>query len=155
MTPAIRLLEQRQIPHRVLAYEHDPAVERYGQEAAEALGLDPRSVFKTLLAEVAGLGPVVAIIPVDCTLDLKALARTLGAKKATMAAPATAARVTGYVLGGISPLGQKTRLPTVLDRAAVGLDTIHVSGGRRGLELALAPSDLATLTNATVAPIGR
>lgn len=155
MTPAVRLLEQRRIPHRVLEYDHDPRTGSYGQEAADALGVAPGSVFKTLLADVAGLGLAVAVVPVEAKLDLKALARALGAKKASLAEPAAAERATGYVRGGISPLGQRKRFPTVIDRAAADLDTMHVSGGRRGLEVALAPSDLATLTNATVAPIAR
>lgn len=155
MTPAVRLLEQRLIPHRVLTYEHDPRSDNYGTEAAETLGLDPASVFKTLLADVPGLGLVVAVLPVDRRLDQKRLATAVGAKKARLADPVAAERATGYPVGGISPLGQRRRLPTVVDRSARDLETIHVNGGRRGLEVALAPSDLATLTNATVAAITR
>lgn len=139
----------------MLEYDHDPRTASYGREAADALGVAPGSVFKTLLTDVAGLGLAVAVVPVDAKLDLKALARALGAKTAALADPAAAERATGYVRGGISPLGQRRRLPTVIDRDAIDLDTMHVSGGRRGLELALAPSDLATLTNATVAAIAR
>lgn len=145
MTPAIKLLERTRTAHRVVAYEHDARSESYGTEAAEALGLDPGQVFKTLLATVDGAETVVAVVPVDRRLDLKALARAAGAKKATMADPGDAERLTGYVVGGISPLGQRKRLRTFIDATAEALDEIHVSGGRRGLEIALRPDDLASL----------
>lgn len=150
-TPATALLVQRKVTHRVHTYVHrDGAV--YGTEAADALGQDPRRVFKTLIALVDGT-LTVGIVPVTTSLDLKALAAAAGGKKARMAEVADAERVTGYVAGGISPLGQRTRLPTVLDASAHGFDTVYCSGGRRGLEIELAPDDLAALTDATVAPI--
>lgn len=155
MTPAIKLLQARRIPHEVLTYEHSAANEGYGSEAAEKLDIDPSAVFKTLVADVADLGLTVAVVPVSAKLDLKALARAIGAKKASIADPVSAERATGYSVGGISPLGQKRRLPTVIDDSAVGLDAMYVSGGRRGLEISLAPSALASLTNATVAPISK
>lgn len=145
MTPAIELLERTGTAHRVVAYEHDPRHTSYGFEAVEALGLDPSGVFKTLLATVDGSETVVAVLPVGRQLDLKALARAAGAKKAAMADPAAAERLTGYVVGGISPLGQRRRLRTFIDDGAEGLDEMHVSAGRRGLEVALAPADLADL----------
>lgn len=134
-------------------YSHDPAAASYGAEAAEALGMDPARVFKTLMVEVEGR-LAVAVVPVSGTLDLKAFAAALGSKKAAMADPATAERRTGYVLGGISPLGQRQSSPTVIDRSALALDTLLVSGGKRGLDLELAPADLIRLTAATTAPIG-
>jgi Cys-tRNA(Pro)/Cys-tRNA(Cys) deacylase len=136
------------------AYEHDPAASSYGLEAAEALGLDPVAVFKTLLADVDG-SLVVGIVPVTGQLDLKALAAAVGGKRASMADPAAAERTTGYVVGGISPIGQKKRLPTVLDASALDLATVYVSGGKRGLDLGLDPHDLVALLEAVVAPIGR
>jgi Cys-tRNA(Pro)/Cys-tRNA(Cys) deacylase len=136
------------------AYEHDPAASSYGLEAAHVLGLDPAQVFKTLLASVDG-ALVVAVVPVSGLLDLKAVAAAVGAKKAAMADPADAERATGYVVGGISPIGQRRQHPTVIDESALGFDTIYVSGGRRGLDLGLAPADLVRITSATVAPIAR
>ncbi len=150
-TPATALLAKRKITHRVHTYRHrDGAV--YGAEAADALGQDPRRVFKTLVALVDGT-MTVGIVPVDSTLDLKALAAAVGGKRATMAEVADAERSTGYVAGGISPLGQRRRLPTVIDASARDLDTLYCSGGRRGLEIELSPDDLIALTTATVAPI--
>jgi Cys-tRNA(Pro)/Cys-tRNA(Cys) deacylase len=138
----------------VHTYEHDPAAASFGLEAATALGIEPARVFKTLLVEADGrLG--VGIVPVDRQLDLKAVAAALAAKKAVMADPAVAERVTGYVVGGISPLGQKRALPTVLDGGATAYPTILVSGGRRGLDVELSPTDLLALTRGTVAPISR
>jgi Cys-tRNA(Pro)/Cys-tRNA(Cys) deacylase len=133
-------------------YAHDPKHESYGLEAAAALGLDPAAVFKTLVADVDGK-LTVAIVPVEHQLDLKALARAVDGKKAQMADVKHAERTTGYVAGGISPLGQRKQLPTVLDDDALEHGTIHVSGGRRGLEIALDPRDLQRLTRATIAPI--
>ena len=153
MTPAIKLLERMGTPHRVVAYDHDPGAESYGEEAADLLGLDPATVFKTLLAVLDGDETVVAVVPVAARLDLKSLARTAGAKRAAMADPAAAERLTGYVVGGISPLGQRRRLRTFLDCSASSHGEIHVSGGRRGLEIALAPADLAGLVDATVGPL--
>lgn len=152
VTPAIKLLEARKVAHRTVSYDHDPAADSYGNEAAEALGIDPSLVFKTLLTTVdAQL--VVAVVPVSSMLDLKALARAAAAKKAVMADPTLAERTTGYVLGGISPLGQRKQLPTFIDESALALDEIYVSGGRRGLEIALAPTDLVAVLDATTAPI--
>ncbi len=153
-TPATAELTRLGVPFAIRAYEHDPAETDYGREAAEALGVAPERVFKTLLAEADG-ELVVAIVPVAGQLDLKALAAALGAKKAQMAAPAVAERRTGYVVGGISPLGQRTRLRTVLDASAEAHGAVLVSGGRRGLDIELAPADLARATGATLAPIGR
>ena len=155
MTPAVTAAKRARIEFRLLEYRHDPGAASYGLEAADALGLDPASVFKTLLAESDGGVLVVALVPVACTLDLKALASAIGAKRAAMADPAAAERATGYVVGGISPLGQKKRLPTVIDESALALDAMHVSAGRRGLEIALAPADLVRLCDATTAPIAR
>lgn len=149
MTPAIKLLEKAGITHRVVSYDHDPAASSYGLEAVDALGLDAGTVFKTLLAAVDGDETVVAVVPVANQLDLKALAKSAGGKKAAMADPESAKRLTGYVLGGISPLGQRKRLRTFIDRSAEDLDEIHVSGGRRGLEIAIAPAALAELLSAT------
>jgi Cys-tRNA(Pro)/Cys-tRNA(Cys) deacylase len=156
-TPAIQAAERAGIAFDVLAYAHDPAAPSYGLEAAERLGLDPASVFKTLLVTVEGLPGALAvgIVPVTMQLDLKAMAQAAGGKRAEMADPKVAERATGYVLGGISPLGQKRRLPTVIDETAVLFERVHVSAGRRGLEIALAPGDLLALTAGTLAAIGR
>jgi Cys-tRNA(Pro)/Cys-tRNA(Cys) deacylase len=153
-TPAMVALEKAGLPFTVHTYEHDPAAASYGLEAAEALGVDPRAVFKTLLADADGR-LVVGVVPVVDQLDLKALAAAVGAKKATMADPAAAERSTGYVVGGISPIGQKRALPTVVDDSVLGLERVYVSGGRRGLDLGLAPADLLTATSATAARIRR
>jgi Cys-tRNA(Pro)/Cys-tRNA(Cys) deacylase len=136
------------------AYEHDPAAASYGLEAAAALGVEPARVYKTLLAEVDGR-LVVGIVPVDRQLDLKALAAAVGGKRAAMADPTVAERATGYVVGGISPVGQKRAHPTVLDASAEGHETILVSGGKRGLDLELAPADLLRVARGTIAPIAR
>ncbi|HYJ26581.1 MAG TPA: Cys-tRNA(Pro) deacylase [Nocardioides sp.] len=153
-TPATVALSAAGIAFEVRAYEHDPRAESYGLEAAEALGVDPARVFKTLLASLDG-SLVVGIVPVTGQLDLKALARALGGSKAVMAEVAAAERATGYVAGGISPVGQKRRHRTVLDASAVEHDTILVSGGRRGFDLELAPADLVAITGAVTATIGR
>ena len=153
-TPATTALTRDGIPFGVHPYEHDPAAPSYGLEAAEALGVPPAQVFKTLLVE-GERGLAVAVVPVDRILDLKAIATALGAKKVSMATPAAAERATGYVVGGISPLGQKRRLPTVMDTSASSFDTIYVSGGRRGLDISLAPEDLAAATTAVSADIAR
>jgi Cys-tRNA(Pro)/Cys-tRNA(Cys) deacylase len=151
-TPATTLLARQKVTHRVHAYTHDPKAASYGTEAAEALGIAADRCFKTLIADVEGR-LTVAIVPVSGTLDLKALAQAVGAKRATMADPALAERTTGYVVGGISPLGQRKRLPTVLDESALDYDTVFVSGGRRGLDIELAPGDLVALTAATVSRV--
>lgn len=153
-TPATAALTAAGIPFTVHAYQHDPSTASFGLEAAEALGVEPDRVFKTLLADTDS-GLVVGVVPVGGRLDLKALATAVGAKRAEMADPAVAERRTGYVVGGISPIGQKTRLPTVLDETAELYDTVFVSGGRRGLDIELAPADLIAVTSATVAPIAR
>jgi len=151
-TPATALLVRQKVAHSVHEYPHDPRAGSYGTEAANALGIDPTRCFKTLVAQVDGT-LAVAVVPVSGALDLKALAAALGGKRAVMADPGLAERTTGYVRGGISPLAQRKRLPTVLDASAVAHPTVFVSAGRRGLEVELAPADLIRLTDATVAPI--
>lgn len=153
-TPATVALDRAGIAYERHPYHHDPSAPSYGLEAAQALGVEPARVFKTLLVE-AGEGLAVGIVPVDGQLDLKALAAALGAKGVTMADPAAAERSTGYVVGGISPLGQKRPLPTVLDETAYDHPTVFVSGGRRGFDIELRPEDLATATRAVRARIGR
>jgi Cys-tRNA(Pro)/Cys-tRNA(Cys) deacylase len=157
MTPAIKAAQAAEVVFRVHEYRHDPGNRNYGREAAEALGLDPHRVFKTLLVALNGDARrlAVAMVPVDGQLDLKAMAAASAAKKVEMADPAVAERVTGYLVGGISPLGQKRRLPTVLDDTALGFSTVFVSAGRRGLEIELAPADLLRLSGGSSAPIGR
>ena len=135
-------------------YEHDPAARSFGLEAAEVLGLPPEQVFKTLLVDT-GAGLAVAVVPVTGQLDLKAMAAAVGAKRVAMADPAAAQRSSGYVVGGISPIGQKRTLPTVVDESAELFDVVYVSGGRRGLDLGLSPTDLVRVTGAAVADIGR
>jgi Cys-tRNA(Pro)/Cys-tRNA(Cys) deacylase len=151
-TPATALLAKQKVDHTLHSYTHDPRHDSYGLEAAEALDVAPERVFKTLLAEVDG-ALVVGIVPVTGQLDLKALAAAVGGKRAKLAEVAAAERATGYVAGGISPLGQRKRLPTVLDASAEKFDTMFCSAGRRGLEMELAPGDLARLLGATVADI--
>lgn len=153
-TPATVALTAAGIAFEVRAYDHDPRATAYGTEAAEALGVDPTRVFKTLLASLDGQ-LVVGIVPVSGHLDLKALARALGGSKAVMAEVAAAERATGYVAGGISPIGQKRSHPTVLDASALDHATILVSGGRRGFDLEIAPRDLVAITSAVTATIGR
>ncbi|MCU1573760.1 MAG: ybaK [Micrococcaceae bacterium] len=154
-TPALRLLQEANIPHSVHSFEHNPASELpFGLEAAAALGVDDQRVYKTLLADVDG-GLVVAILPVAARLDLKALATVAGGRRATMVEPALAEKVTGYVVGGISPLGQRKRLPTFLDESALDHQSMLVSAGRRGLEVELAPADLKALTGASTARVRR
>lgn len=150
-TPATALLTKERVAHVLHSYEHGSG-QAYGPEAAQLLGLDPARVFKTLVAEVDGK-LTVAVVPVVDSLDLKALAAAVGGKRARMADVADAERTTGYVAGGISPLGQRKRLPTVVDSSAQGLDTMFCSAGRRGLEVELAPADLARLAGAVFAPI--
>jgi Cys-tRNA(Pro)/Cys-tRNA(Cys) deacylase len=151
-TRATDLLARLEIAHTVHAYEHDPRGGAYGLEAAAALGVAPERVFKTLVAEVDE-GLTVAVVPVAGRLDLKALAGAAGGKKARMADPAAAERATGYVTGGISPLGQRRALPVVLDATAAGLPTMFVSAGQRGLEIEIAPADLVRAAGAVVAAI--
>ncbi|MGE8359542.1 Cys-tRNA(Pro) deacylase [Pseudomonas sp.] len=155
MTPAIDLLKKARAEHRVHSYQHDPKAPSYGLEAAEKLGLEPARVFKTLLAASEKGELLVAVVPVAGSLDLKALAHAAGVKKADMADPAAAQRATGYLLGGISPLGQKKRLRTFIDATARQYPTLYVSAGRRGLEVELAADTLAQHTQAQFAEIGR
>ncbi|MDV6301348.1 MULTISPECIES: Cys-tRNA(Pro) deacylase [Rhodococcus] len=156
-TPALALLTARKVAHTVHSYDHDARAQSYGEEAAqilvERLGVRPEQVFKTLVVERADRSLAVAIVPVTTTLSLKAAAAALSTRKITMADRTAAERSSGYVFGGISPLGQRKSLPTVIDVSALGLETILCSGGRRGLEIELAPADLVRLTAATSAPI--
>lgn len=153
-TPATVALTVAGIHFTSHAYRHDPAHRHFGTEAASALNLSPERVFKTLLADVDGR-LVVAVVPVAGTLDLGALATAVGGKRATMADPVLAQRKTGYVLGGISPIGQKTKFSTVLDETVELFDTVFVSGGKRGFDIELAPADLASITSAIIAAIAR
>ena len=151
-TPATNLLTSKGVDFKAHEYSHDPNSTSFGLEAAEKLGVDPNRVFKTLIANVDE-SFAVAIVPVNQQVSLKSLARTLGAKRAVMADPAQAARLTGYVVGGISPLGQKRLLSTVIDQSATKFETILVSGGRRGFDIELSPQDLADLLSAVFAEI--
>lgn len=162
MTPAIALLEARGIAFGIHEYDRGDELTDFGREAADALGLDHERVFKTLLVDVIGgseqsgsrgAATVVAVVPVSCLVSMKLLAAAVGAKRATMCDPAVAERLTGYVVGGISPLGQRQRLPTVLDETVELFDTIFVSGGKRGLDISVAPDALCAVLDATVAPI--
>ena len=153
-TPATVALDRAGIPYSRHPDEHDPAAASYGLEADAALGVEPSHVFKTLLVDTGGR-LAVGIVPVAGQLDLKALASVLGVKSVAMADPAAAERSSGYVLGGISPIGQKRALPTVLDDTAYGFETVFVSGGRRGFDIELSPADLTSVTRALRAPIGR
>jgi Cys-tRNA(Pro)/Cys-tRNA(Cys) deacylase len=153
-TPATVALTKAKVEFSTHAYEHDPAAKSYGLEAAEVLGLPPEQVFKTLLVEVDGK-LTVGVVPVAKQLDLKAIAAAAGGKKAVMADPAAAERSTGYVVGGISPIGQKRPLPTVVDSTAADHPTVYVSGGRRGLDIGLSPADLIAVTKARTAAIAR
>ncbi|WP_282361146.1 Cys-tRNA(Pro) deacylase [Pseudomonas sp. PS01300] len=155
MTPALDLLKKARAEHRTHSYEHDPKAASYGLEAAEKLNLEPARVFKTLLASTEKGELLVAVVPVVGSLDLKALAHAAGAKKCEMADPMAAQRSTGYLVGGISPLGQKKRLRTFIDASAQQFETIHVSAGRRGLEVELAAAVLAEHTRGSFAAIGR
>jgi Cys-tRNA(Pro)/Cys-tRNA(Cys) deacylase len=151
----VAVLEKARVPHTLHPYDPDhPAEHGYGEAAVAALGADPRRVLKTLVARVDG-ALTVAVVPVAGMLDLKALAAAVGGRKAAMADPADAERATGYVRGGISPLGQRKALPTVVDRSALDLPTVLVSAGRRGLQVELPAADLVRLTRARTAPIGR
>jgi Cys-tRNA(Pro)/Cys-tRNA(Cys) deacylase len=153
-TPATVALTKAKVTFTVHAYHHDPAAGSYGLEAAQLLGVEPGRVFKTLVADVDG-GLTVAVVPVSGQLDLKALAAAVGGKRADMADPRAAERTTGYVVGGISPLGQRKALRTVVDATALDHSTVFVSAGRRGLDVELAPTDLVRLTAAVVAAVGR
>jgi Cys-tRNA(Pro)/Cys-tRNA(Cys) deacylase len=154
-TPAVQVLERAGVPHSLHPYDPEHAEDQgYGEAAAAALGVPPERLFKTLVTRVDG-ALTVAVVPVSGTLDLKALAAAAGGRKAGMAEPADAERTTGYVRGGISPLGQRKALPTVVDDSALGFGTVLVSAGRRGLQVELSPTDLVRLTRARTAPIGR
>lgn len=152
MTPAINLLNKIKCSHQIHEYEHDPRATSYGLEASEKLGISPKRVFKTLVVN-KGEELAVCIIPVDGKLDLKQAAKTLSVKKVAMAEPKQVERTTGYILGGVSPLGQKKRLTTILDESALSHDTIFISAGRRGLEIELTATDLIKLLTAITAKI--
>jgi Cys-tRNA(Pro)/Cys-tRNA(Cys) deacylase len=151
-TPATALLTKLQLPFSLHPYDHDPRSQAYGEEAAAALGIEPARIFKTLIASVDG-ALACAVVPVASRLDLKAFAAALGGKRAELADPAAAARTTGYVVGGISPIGQKARLRVLVDASAEGFDTVYVSAGKRGLQVQLAPADLVVAAGAQFAAI--
>lgn len=153
-TLATAALERAAVLHTLHSYHHDPRADSFGREAAAALGVDPGRVYKTLVVDL-GTGLAVGVVPVTHSLDLKALATALGVKKLSMAEPGRAERSTGMVVGGISPLGQKRALPTILDESMLLHTTVLVSAGRRGLDVELSPRDLATVTRATFAHISR
>ncbi|PWQ95329.1 Cys-tRNA(Pro) deacylase [Leucothrix arctica] len=147
MTPAINLAKKSKTPHTIHEYTHDAASESYGLEAAEKLGVPVTQVFKTLVVKLDGKTLAVGVLPVSEMLSMKAIAKAAGAKKAEMADPSEVERATGYVLGGVSPLGQKKRLKTVIDQSACDQQTIYVSAGRRGLEIELSPESLKKLVS--------
>lgn len=151
-TPATALLTKEKVPFTLHPYDHDPRAEAFGDEAADALGIPKERIFKTLIAVVEGK-MICAVVPVAGKLDLKALAAAVGGKRGEMAEPAAAARATGYVVGGISPLGQRSRLAVVIDGSADQFETVYVSAGKRGLQVQLAPADLVRLTGGRLAPI--
>ncbi|MEH8015671.1 Cys-tRNA(Pro) deacylase [Rheinheimera muenzenbergensis] len=153
MTPAIDLAKQQGIAYTVHQYLHDPAALSYGLEAAEKLGVKPEQVFKTLVVQLDGKQLAVAVLPVSQQLSMKLLAKALGAKKAVMASATDVMRSTGYVLGGVSPLGQKKALPTVIDSSAQQFDSIFVSAGKRGLEIELSGVELCRLLNGRMAAL--
>lgn len=153
-TPATVALTAAGVAFTVHTYDHDPAARSFGMEAVEALGLPAEQMFKTLVVDT-GAGLAVAVVPVSGSLDLKAMASALGVKRVEMARPEAAQRSSGYVVGGISPLGQKRRLPTVVDESAGLFDLVFVSGGRRGMDIGLAPTDLIAVSGARVADIAR
>lgn len=152
-TPAVNAAKAAKLSFRLLEYAYDPSADAIGLHAAAALGLDPGLVFKTLIVQLEPRGLACAVIPVAARLDLKALAAAAGAKKADLADPALAERTTGYSVGGISPLGQRKALPTFIDASARTLPEMVVNGGRRGLQIALAPADLARATGAALCPV--
>lgn len=152
-TPAVNALKQAGITHRLLEYDYDPDADAIGMAAAAALGVDPAMLFKTLVSDVDGVGLVCAVIPSPARLDLKALAAAAGGKRAQLAEPKVAERISGYVIGGISPLGMKRRLPTLIDASAGTLSEMIVNGGRRGLQIVAAPTDIVQVLSAKLAPI--
>lgn len=153
MTPAIDQLTSLAVPHKVHEYSHDPATVSYGKEAAAKLGVAARRVFKTLLVDTGNKTLAVAVLPVDRQLNLKLMAKALGVKKVAMANPAAVRRSSGYELGGVSPMGQKRTLTTVIDDTAGSYESIYVSGGHRGLEIELRANDLAMVTHGLLAVI--
>ena len=153
MTPAITLLKKKKVPFEVLQYSHDSNASSYGLEAADKLNLDANSVFKTLVVADDNNKLAVALVPVNTKLSEKKLAKALKVKKTAMASADAVIAATGYILGGVSPIGQKKRLPMVIDDSAKALNTLYVSAGKRGLEVALSPIDLAQITGATFAAI--
>ncbi|MCK0162605.1 Cys-tRNA(Pro) deacylase [Marinobacter sp. S6332] len=153
MTPGIDAASKAGILHTIHEYDHDPASTGYGNEAAEKMGVDPARVFKTLVVAVDSKTLAVGVVPVTGMLSMKLIAKAAGGKKAVMADPQEVQRRTGYVLGGVSPLGQKNRLKTFIDSSAEGFETVYVSAGRRGLEIELSPDDLVRLTNGKLAPL--
>ena len=155
MTPGINAAKKAKIPFTLHEYEHDPAAASYGLEAAEKLGVDATRVFKTLVVDLGNKQLAVGIVPVSDLLSMKHIAKAAGAKKASMAAVDEVERSTGYVLGGVSPLGQKKRLKTFLDSSAQAFETIMVSAGRRGLEIELSPDDLLRLTSGQYADLSQ
>ena len=155
MTPAIKKLEKAKIRYKVHKYHHEPSSRVYGEEAAEKLNIPFDRIFKTLVVSVDNNILLVAVVPVSKQLDLKLFAKTAGSKKAKMADKNLVARATGYVLGGVSPIGQKKKLKTIIDTSALKFNTVYVSAGRRGLQIELAPEDLGSQTNATYDEISK
>ncbi|MDO3721453.1 Cys-tRNA(Pro) deacylase [Marinobacter sp. chi1] len=153
MTPGINALKKAGVAFRVHEYEHDPDSQSYGLEAAQKMNVEPARVFKTLVVLVDGKSMAVGIVPVKAQLSLKQIAKATSGKKATMADPKAVERSTGYILGGVSPLGQKRPLKTFIDQSAESFETIFVSAGRRGLEIELSPQDLGALLNAAFVPL--
>lgn len=153
MTPAVNLLKKAKIIYQIHQYKHDPNSKAYGEEAAEKLGVSYHRLFKTLVVSVGNSRMMVAVVPVSSYLDLKLFAMAVGAKKSRMADKKEVERITGYLLGGVSPLGQKRRLPTIIDESALNQETIFISAGRRGLQVELSPKDLENLTGAKFSKI--
>lgn len=153
MTPGIQAAKKAGVAHHIHEYEHNPASAGYGDEAAEKLEVDAARIFKTLVVAVDGKALAVGVVPVTSMLSMKLIAKAAGGKKASMANPQEVQRRTGYVLGGVSALGQKSRLKTFIDHSALAFDTIYISAGRRGLEIELSPTDLATLTGGQFMPL--
>lgn len=153
MTPAVNIVKKAKVAYRLHHYEHSPSSTSYGEEAAARLGVSDARIFKTLMVSLDNRSLAVSIVPVSGQLNLKACAKSMGSKRAVMAEPKEAERATGYVLGGISPLGQRKQLKTVIDSSAREYETIYISAGRRGLQIELSSGDLARLTRATFAPI--
>lgn len=153
MTPAIKALQKAKIPFIPHEYDHDPKAESYGLEAAQKLGVMPALVFKTLVVQIDNKDYAVAVLPVEHMLSLKAIAKAFGGKKAVMGAIADVERMTGYVVGGVSPIGQKKRLKTFIDLSAQNLPTMYVSAGKRGMDIAITPQNLITATQGQFAAL--